>query len=251
MAGYDILAAKKEGYSDAEIAQYLSEQSGANYQAAIDEGYKPEFSPEIGSFINKIRKPKPDAILKIFTDKIVLPNIKPNTVQNFTPLRTICALFGMFAGLDLFSTYSKPVIQIEIAATFHILGLNYKIMFRDLIRYYNDNHPKIRDIRKIDLEEESNDSFLNRALVGLRYFARNPIVKNAEGTQIILSPDFQEILVQSLIRFKSNRLTNLYQTLKYYTKTNDFYFLESIGNTLDLGGLLRKLEDCDKTNKHI
>lgn len=42
MAGYDIIAARKEGYSDEEIAQYLAEQTGADYQAAIDEGYKPK-----------------------------------------------------------------------------------------------------------------------------------------------------------------------------------------------------------------
>jgi hypothetical protein len=50
MAGFNILAAKKEGYSDSEIAQYLAEQSGADYQAAISEGYKPK---EIISYLNK------------------------------------------------------------------------------------------------------------------------------------------------------------------------------------------------------
>lgn len=50
MAVYDILAAKKEGYSDAEIAQYLAEQSGADYQAAVKEGYNPK---EIISYLNK------------------------------------------------------------------------------------------------------------------------------------------------------------------------------------------------------
>lgn len=42
MAIFDVIAAKKEGYSEDEIAQYLAQQSGFNYSAALEEGYKPK-----------------------------------------------------------------------------------------------------------------------------------------------------------------------------------------------------------------
>jgi hypothetical protein len=50
MAVANILAAKKAGYSDADIAQYLAEQSGADYQAAIKQGYTDK---DIIGFLNK------------------------------------------------------------------------------------------------------------------------------------------------------------------------------------------------------
>jgi hypothetical protein len=50
MAIFDVIAAKKEGYSEDEIAQYLAQQSGFNYSAALEEGYKPK---EILNHLNK------------------------------------------------------------------------------------------------------------------------------------------------------------------------------------------------------
>jgi hypothetical protein len=50
MAVANILAAKKAGYSDADIAEYLSEQAGADYQAAIKQGYT---NKDIISFLNR------------------------------------------------------------------------------------------------------------------------------------------------------------------------------------------------------
>lgn len=42
MATFDVIGAKKAGYTDAEIAQYLASQSQFDYQGAVDSGYKPE-----------------------------------------------------------------------------------------------------------------------------------------------------------------------------------------------------------------
>jgi hypothetical protein len=50
MAIFDVIAAKKEGYSEDEIAQYLAQQSGFDYSAALSEGYKPK---EILTHLNK------------------------------------------------------------------------------------------------------------------------------------------------------------------------------------------------------
>jgi hypothetical protein len=50
MAVANILAAKRAGYSDQEIAQYLSEQAGADYQSAVSAGYNDK---EIISHLNK------------------------------------------------------------------------------------------------------------------------------------------------------------------------------------------------------
>ncbi len=93
-------------------------------------GYKPEFPKEIGDFIEKTRNEKPEPTLPKFTDELLVG--KP--IQKLSPLRSIYLLLGMFAGIDYLLIYSKQVIQIEIAETFNILGLNYKIMFRDLKR---------------------------------------------------------------------------------------------------------------------
>ena len=50
MAIFDVIAAKKEGYSEDEIAQYLAQQSGFDYSAALQEGYNPK---EILTHLNK------------------------------------------------------------------------------------------------------------------------------------------------------------------------------------------------------
>lgn len=42
MATFDVIGAKKAGYTDAEIAQYLASTSEFNYQGAVEAGYKPE-----------------------------------------------------------------------------------------------------------------------------------------------------------------------------------------------------------------
>jgi hypothetical protein len=42
MATFDVLGAKKAGYTDAEIAQYLSSESQFDFQGAVNAGYKPE-----------------------------------------------------------------------------------------------------------------------------------------------------------------------------------------------------------------
>jgi len=50
MAIANVLAAKRAGFTDEDIAQYLSEQSGADYQGAISQGFKPK---DIINFLNK------------------------------------------------------------------------------------------------------------------------------------------------------------------------------------------------------
>jgi hypothetical protein len=49
MALANIIAAKKAGYTDQEIAEYLSQQSGADYTAAIEGGYSDK---DIIKFLN-------------------------------------------------------------------------------------------------------------------------------------------------------------------------------------------------------
>jgi hypothetical protein len=49
MALADIISAKRAGYSDKEIAEYLSQQAGADYQGAIEAGYSDK---DIIKFLN-------------------------------------------------------------------------------------------------------------------------------------------------------------------------------------------------------
>ena len=55
---FDVEGARKAGYNDAEIAQFLAEQSGFDYAGATKAGYDPS---EIVGFLSKAPKPKAKA----------------------------------------------------------------------------------------------------------------------------------------------------------------------------------------------
>ena len=157
-------------------------------------------------FISDIRtRPNRTLSLDNFPFQVSVPPSK----TKYAPIRTICNLFGLFSGFNPLLDF-----QIETAETFKVLRLNHNIMFRDLKRHI-----------KINLEEESNDDFLNHVKKKMSEFAiktslnmdNDPIKFKSDA----LKSELENILDKSKRRFGVDSLGDINLLLNAYTKNLD------------------------------
>lgn len=117
---FDVLAAKKEGYSDQEIADFLAQQNNFDAEAARKEGYK---NSEIITELNKTNQGAGFAFLKNFGQSVgseikglyqlgggELSTIDESLARQLAAESPIASGFGTFLGSIVNPTTALPVV---------------------------------------------------------------------------------------------------------------------------------------------